>query len=297
MLRRSVGPALALIVAAAIAPVNVGSADGSKARAGAMIAVTAGPEAPPGSANGTEDPPGSNAGPPYDFVTELMGQFVVIPLKDTAMLTKSEYGYRFRTGQQDSHLVVTRVVGGLRFVDTGTKSFKKLTNGCKRAKVKVGIAAVCRVPGSISAQLPMLIEVWPRLGNDFTDTSTLPAEFAVTVLGDEGNDVARFGAGFDFFNGHSGRDLIWGGAGNDWIRAGLGNDGVKGGRGNDDLVAMQDDDNVRGGRGNDRVGGDDGKDRLWGDVGADFILCGNGRDTVKADTRDRVLNNCESVDG
>jgi len=187
------------------------------------------------------------------------------------------------------------VDGGLRFVDTGTKSFKKVSPACQRKKVRVGVAAVCRVPGSISVRWPLLVEVWPRLGDDFTDASTLPATFAVTVLGDEGHDVARFGAGPDFFNGHSGRDLVWGGAGNDWIRAGLGNDAVEGGPGNDDLVAMQGRDTVRGGNGDDRVGGGDGDDRLWGDAGADFVLCGTGRDSAKVDAGDRV-HDCESVD-
>ncbi len=271
MLRRTVYPALAALVAAAMTAVTVGTADGSGAQ------------------------PGSDAGPPYDFVTELMGDGVFIPLKDTGMLTRTKHGYRFRTGQQDSHLVVTRVDGGLRFVDTGTKSFKKVSPACQRKKVRVGVAAVCRVPESISVRWPLLVEVWPRLGDDFTDASTLPATFAVTVLGDEGHDVARFGAGPDFFNGHSGRDLVWGGAGNDWIRAGLGNDAVEGGPGNDDLVAMQGRDTVRGGNGDDRVGGGDGDDRLWGDAGADFVLCGTGRDSAKVDAGDRV-HDCESVD-
>ena len=272
MLRRTVCPALAVLVAAAMTAVTVGTADGSEA------------------------PPGSDAGPPYDFVTELTGQFVTIPLKDTGMLTRTEHGYRFRTGQQDSHLVVTVVDGGLRFVDTGTKTFKKLSPACQRKKARVGIAAVCRVPGSISVRLPLLVEVWPRLGNDFTDTSTLPATFAVTVLGDKGHDVARFGAGPDFFNGFSGRDLVWGGAGNDWIRAGLGNDAVGGGPGNDDIVAVEGRDTIRGGDGDDRLWGGDGDDRLWGGAGADFVVCGAGRDSAKVDAGDRVLQNCESVD-
>ncbi len=230
MLRRIVCPALAVAVAAATAAVTVGTAAGGGA------------------------PPGANAGPPYNFVTELMGGGgTAIPLKDKVMLTKTTHGYRFWTGQQRNHLVVTRVKGGLRFVDRGTDSFKRRTPACKRKNVRVGIAAVCRVPGSISVASPLLIEVWPRLGNDYTDTSTLPATFAVTVLGDKGHDVAPFGAGPDFFNGFSGRDRVRGGAGNDWIRAGLGNDDVKGGSGNDDIVAVEGQDAVRGGNGIDRL--------------------------------------------
>jgi serralysin len=247
------------------------------------------------TAAGSHAPAGSHAGPPYHFVTELMGQFKTIPLKDQGMLTTTPHGYRFRTGQQDSHLVITRVNAGLRLVDTGTKRFKKLTPACTRQKVRRGIAAVCRVPAATSVRRPLLVEVWPRLGNDVTDASTLSARFAVTVLADGGNDVARFGSGRDFFNGHSGRDVVWGGVGNDWIRAGLGDDVVQGGPGNDYIVGMEGRDAIRAGDGNDRAGGGDGSDRLWGDAGADFLLCGTGRDATTAGARDRVFHDCESV--
>lgn len=234
-----------------------------------------------------------NAGPPYNFLTELI-RYDVVPLKNLAVLAKTKLGYRFRTGQQDSHLVVTRVDGGLRFADRGTRSFKKLAPSCKRLKVDRGIAAVCRVPGDISVRRPLLIEVWPRLGDDFTDTSTLPATFAVSVLSDKGHDVAYLGAGPDFFNGFSGRDRVWGGAGNDWLRGGLQNDTLRGGPGNDDIVAFTGHDKVIGGQGDDRVGGGDGDDRIWGNTGADFVLCGTGRDRANVDATDRIFNDCES---
>ena len=271
MLRRTVFMALPMLLAAAMTAGIAGTADGSLATSS------------------------SEAGPPYKFTTELMGQFVTIPLKDQGMLTKTDLGYRFRTGQQNSHLVITQVGSRLRFVDTGTKTWKKLSPACQKERVRVGIAAVCRVPGTISVRQPLLVEVWPRLGNDYTNTSTLPATFAVSVLGDKGRDVAYFGAGPDFFNGHTGNDVIWGGAGDDWIRAGLDDDVVEGGPGNDDLVAMQGQDIVHGGPGDDRLGGSDGNDRLWGDDGADFVLCGIGKDNVKADTADRIFYDCELI--
>ncbi len=82
--------------------------------------------------------PGSDAGPPYEFTTELTGQFGTIPLKDQVMLTKTQHGYRFWSGQQDSHLVVTQVGGRLKFVDTGTKRWKKLSPACQKQKVEGG---------------------------------------------------------------------------------------------------------------------------------------------------------------
>ncbi len=255
-----------------------------------MTAVTA------SAAAGIASPAEPDAGPPYDFTTELVGQYKFVRLSNVAMLTKSEHGYRFRTGKQDSHLVVTRVERGIRFVDTGTRSFERLSPACRKERVRVGIAAVCRVPGSVSARQPLLVEVWPTLGDDFTDGSSLPATVALAVLGDTGNDLARLGAGPDFFNGFSGRDRVTGGAGNDWIRAGLGNDPVRGGLGDDRLVGQDGRDTMYGGQGDDRVGGVDGDDRLWGGAGADFILCGTGWDRAKVDRGDRALGDCESVD-
>lgn len=277
MLRLTVCSALAVLVAAAVsAPAVTTPAAGTRGR--------------------TMQPPGSHAGPPYRFTTELMGQFPLIPLKDQAMLTRTEHGYLFRTGQQDSHLVVTLVDGRLRFVDTGTKRFKKLSPHCHRKRVRVGVAAKCGVPADVTVRRPLLIEVWPRLGNDYTDTSSLPATFAVTVLSDEGHDVAHLGAGPDFFNGHLGRDVVFGGAGNDWIRPGHGNDLVHAGPGNDDIVAMPGKDTLHGGPGRDQLWGGDGSDRIWGDGGADYALCGPGRDRTNADGNDRVAQSCESVD-
>lgn len=270
-----------MLVAAALTAGVTGAAGG--------VSTTAGADARTVS-------PGSVAGPPYTFTTELLGDGVFIPLKDVGMLQRTKHGYRFRTGQQDSHLVVTRVDGGLRFVDTGTKSFKKVSPACHRQKVRVGVAAVCRVPSTISVRKPLLIEVWPRLGNDFTDTSSLSALFAVAVLGDKGRDVTRFGAGPDFFNGHSGRDPVRGGAGNDWIRAGLGNDPVDGGPGDDYIFGMEGRDELKGGSGQDRVAGADGYDRIRGNSGSDQVLCGTGRDRTKADRTDRIFHDCEIVD-
>jgi serralysin len=281
---RTMFTGLAMLFAAGLA---TASADGSAApSAGATLTNTA----------SAKSPPGYDAGPPYHFVTELTGQFRTIPLMDKAMLTRTKHGYRFRTGQQSSHLVVTLVNGRLRVTDTGTETFRNLsTPACQRIKVGVGIAAVCRIPADVSVRQPLLLEVWPRLGNDFTDTSSLPASIAVTVLADAGNDVTRLGAGPDFANAAKGRDQVWGGGGNDWIRSGLGDDTVYGDGGDDYIVAQEGHDIVRAGDGDDRVSGGDGNDRLWGDTGADFLLCGTGRDSVVADGRDRVFHDCESV--
>ena len=157
MLRRTVGTALAVLATTA------------------MLAGTT------GSAAASEPPPGTNAGPPYTFKTELINYGAHgATLKDSGWLTREKHGYKLWTGQQDSHLVVTVVDGRLRFADRGTKRWTNLPKSCHRQKVRTGIAAVCRIPSTISTRRPLLIEVWPRLGNDFTDTSSLSARFAVT---------------------------------------------------------------------------------------------------------------------
>lgn len=272
MIRRIVCPALAVLVAAGVASLPVGAA-----------------------VAGGQPAPGAHAGPPYKFTQEIM-HGNVIPLKNEAMISKSKHGYVYRAGQQDSHLVVTQVRGGIRLADTGTRSLKKLPKACHRVRSNPGIAAICRVPSSISARKPLLLEVWPRLGNDYLNTSALPASFAATMLGDKGNDVAQFGAGRDFFNGYSGRDRVSGGAGNDWIRSGLDDDTVAGGRGNDDIVAVEGSDTVQGGDGADRLWAGDGRDKLSGGAGSDLFVCGSGRDHAKVEGPDHVQRDCESVD-
>ena len=236
------------------------------------------------------------AGPPYDYATELMGDgtYTLIPLPDKAMITRTEHGYLFRAGQQDTHLVVTLTDDGLLFEDTGTASWKRIARACDRVDAAVGVAAVCRVPKGITAAQPLLLEVWPRLGDDYVDGSSLSDTFAMTMLSDAGHDVALFGAGPDFFNGFTGRDQVWGGAGNDWIRTGQEADLVWGGDGDDQLVGTDGNDTMYGEAGDDLLGGGAGGDRLDGGAGADALRCEGGPDIAWTDGADR-LRGCETV--
>jgi hypothetical protein len=234
-------------------------------------------------------------GPSWPYTKILNGQYTLIPLKDAAMITRTKHGYLYRAGQQDSHLVITRVDGGLRFHDSRTKRFKSLPDACRRQQVQAGVAAVCNVPSGIKLSNPMLLEVWPRLGDDFVDGSTLAAPFQLAVLVDAGRDVVHLGAGDDFVNGAFGRDVVRGGPGDDWIRTGDGDDDIRGGSGNDRLIASDGRDVVRGGRGQDRVDGGNGNDRLYAaDSQPDVVACGAGADGARVDRTDKV-NDCESV--
>ena len=92
--------------------------------------------------------------------------------------------------------------------------------------------------------------------------------------------------------------------GNDRLVGGKGEDALFGGAGNDSLVGGSGRDLLSGGAGGDRLVGGPGRNRYYGDTGNDSINsangvrelvdCGFGRDTVKADPRDR-LSGCEKV--
>jgi hypothetical protein len=274
MLRRSLTTLSAIVAAATIA--------------GSMLSPR------PAAGQGTPPLGPGTAGPPYRYETELMGSYALLTLPDQAALTRTEHGYLFRAGQQDSHLEVTLTDDGIRFVDTGTARFKKLVRACKEEKVPVGVAAVCPVPDDITTAVPLLVEFWPRLGDDDLDASSLPDTVAMTMLSDAGDDTARFGAGPDFYNGFTGVDKVWGGGGNDWIRAGKGDDLVWGGAGDDQLVGTDGKDTFYGEDGDDLLGGGVGNDVLEGGRGTDLIRCESGNDSVLADLLDR-LRACETV--
>jgi serralysin len=219
-----------------------------------------------------------NAGPECPFTTELTVTGVE-PLKNQAVIDRTSCGYRFRAGQQNSHLTITVVSGGLLFADTGTAAWKTLARKCTaQHHVKKGVAAICKVPKKYSNYNPLLIEIWPRLGNDYVDASTLPAMFSEAFLSDKGNDVGHLGAGADYFNGGPGRDKVWGGAGNDWLRTGDDGDQIWGGDGNDYLV------------------GTNGADDINGGAGADQIFCGSGPDKAITDSADTITRLCEQID-
>ena len=212
-----------------------------------------------------------------------------------ATLEQKNGGYRYTAGLHDSHLIVTRVAGGLRFVDTATVDLRSYPAVCRQQIVRVGIAAVCRVPASVTARNPMTIELAPRLGDDFVDASTLSAEFEASVRADTGRDVVRTGAGDDFINGALDRDKVSGGEGDDWIRTGPGNDAIWAGAGSDRLAGVEGHDTIHGGDGNDRLGGGSGNDRLYAGGDTDHVLCGAGQDEAHVDRADNATSDCESV--
>jgi serralysin len=211
-------------------------------------------------------------------------------------IDKTRRGYVYTaSSHHDSHLVVTRVQGGLRFLDTRANELTSRPHACRKRKVRVGIAAVCRVPARFTTRHPMKVAIAPRLGDDSVDASTLSSAFELSVLADAGRDVIRAGAGDDFVNGAQDGDRVSGGAGNDWIRTGLGNDAIRGGAGRDWLVGVAGRDRIRGGKGNDRLFGGPANDRLIAGTGRDYVSCSTGTDRARVDRADRTRD-CESVE-
>jgi len=96
------------------------------------------------------------------------------------------------------------------------------------------------------------------------------AAFAASIVGTPRADHLRGTARADVIHGLGGNDTIAGFGGNDRLFGDGGNDTLVGGPGNDVLT---------------------------GGPGADAFACGPGRDTVYADLKDTVGNDCEVVKG
>jgi RTX calcium-binding nonapeptide repeat (4 copies)/Thrombospondin type 3 repeat len=101
------------------------------------------------------------------------------------------------------------------------------------------------------------------------DSATVALPVAATVLGGPGADRVTSGGAADELSGGEGNDALDGGAGDDVVS---GDQGL---------------DTLAGGPGSDRIAARDGED--------DSVTCGDGADTVDADTVDRVAADCENV--
>lgn len=86
-------------------------------------------------------------------------------------------------------------------------------------------------------------------GNDTLDGSGLT--YAISMLGDRGDDLLRGGDGNDTLVGNQGDDRLEGGDGNDWLSGVDGNDSLYGGAGNDTLIGWVGADLMDGGEGSD----------------------------------------------
>lgn len=104
---------------------------------------------------------------------------------------------------------------------------------------------------------------------DREDTATLSLEVSATVLAGSGADSVSAGGASDELSGGEGNDTLDGGGGDDVISGDQGVDSLAGGPGADGITTR------------------DGE--------PDRVVCGDGADTVDADTLDTVAADCESV--
>jgi hypothetical protein len=128
--------------------------------------------------------------------------------------------------------------------------------------------------------------------------------FGDRLVGDDGDDLLKGLAGADCLEGGTGNDVLDGGDGDDRLSGASGRDRLTGGNGADKLTGGRGNDRLNGGNGDDTLSPGAGHDAIAGGAGNDTINsvdgvretvdCGKGRDTVRADRRDR-LKGCEKV--
>ena len=178
-----------------------------------------------GPASAGKDLPPLMLGPGDAGVSDIGGK---------AVMRMTKHGYVYISGQHSHHLRITYVKDRniLRYRDTRTPALKSKPKTCGTENVKKGISVICTVPKKFDDQ-KMFVQVWPRLGNDYTDARSLGRRFRLWVLADDGADVVHGGKGNDFVNAAMGNDRAYGGGGRDWLRGGPGADTLVGGDGDD----------------------------------------------------------------
>jgi Ca2+-binding RTX toxin-like protein len=125
-----------------------------------------------------------------------------------------------------------------------------------------------------------------------------------SLMGGDDADKLVGGPGADKLNGEDGRDNLYGSSGADRLEGLAGADMLAGGAGRDQLLGGSGDDRLFGEGGTDRIVGGPGRNHIDAGAGNDSIdarngrrdrvICGTGRDTVRADSVD-ALNGCERV--
>jgi Ca2+-binding RTX toxin-like protein len=111
--------------------------------------------------------------------------------------------------------------------------------------------------------------------------------------GSAAGDTLRGLAGDDRMNGLAGDDCLFGAGGDDRLMGGTGKDRLSGGPGRDRLAGGAGADRLSGGRGTNSISGGAGHDVVNSANGRrDRVLCGPGRDRVRADRSD-TLKGCE----
>lgn len=173
------------------------------------------------------------------------------------------------------------------------------------AALASAIPVVYANPPQTGTQQPFVVIACANVIKGTRDDDVLRGTvFGDRLVGGDGADLLKGGGGDDCLEGGSGADVLDGGDGNDRLAGDSGNDRMTGGNGNDRLTGGRGNDRLSGGNGNDIISPGAGKDTISGGPGNDTINsvdgvretvdCGSGRDTVRADRRDRLVH-CERI--
>ncbi|HEV7752470.1 MAG TPA: hypothetical protein VGO71_13080 [Baekduia sp.] len=161
------------------------------------------------------------------------------------------------------------------------------------------------IPRPVRPGAPLVVKPCTNVIRGTRDDDVLRGTaFGDRLLGNDGDDLLKGSGADDCLEGGSGDDVLDGGGGNDRLSGSSGRDRLIGGKGNDRLTGGKGNDRLSAGAGNDTLSPGSGRDAIDGGAGNDTINavdgvretveCGSGRDTVRADRRDR-LKHCEKV--
>jgi hypothetical protein len=202
-----------------------------------------------------------------------------------------------------AHSLVRVYHGEVSYLSADAVSINDLTIEVKGSEIHIRDPSVyggidpgsCR-PGETTPAEGWIIEVFcPLAGTSLVrvdlgereDKGTVSLPIPTAMLG---------GGGADTLTGGEPDDVLVANDGNDTVTGGGGADEIDGGEGDDVLVAGAGNDTVDAGPGADRVDAGPGDDEVHARDGvADQISCGDGTDTVEADTLDKIAPDCENA--
>jgi Ca2+-binding RTX toxin-like protein len=190
--------------------------------------------------------------------------------------------------------------------------------GVRASTATVSASTIDPVPGNGSAslrtnvlpyvppqlpQVPFVLRPCTNVIRGTRDDDVLRGTlFGDRLVGNDGDDLLKGSGADDCLEGGAGNDVLDGGDGNDRLAGSAGKDRMTGGAGSDKLTGGRGNDRLTGGPGHDTISPGDGKDLVFAGGGNDTINavdgvketidCGAGKDTVRADRRDR-LKGCE----
>lgn len=152
--------------------------------------------------------------------------------------------------------------------------------GCSQTRFSGTVATQISCPRS--AVQTVLLEAGPAEDLVVFTVPGLP----FSVAGGTGADNVKSFDGADDLSGEQGNDTLASGAGDDILNGDEGNDALDAGDGNDKLTGGTGTDSFVAGGGDDTIFAADGL--------AEKVDCGDGADTVTADTQDELIG-CETV--